>query len=236
MHPDRRFAWDDRDAMLSFVREVAFCTICVDGPFVVHAPVVVAAPDRIRFHLARANRAAATMDGARAVISCLGPDAYISPDWYGTADQVPTWNYVAVEAEGPLRRLEADELVQLLDDLGAENEVRLAPKPVWTRAKMSPTRFEGLLKAIVGYELTIEALRGTRKLGQNKKEAERAGAAEGLAPFNPEVAKLMRSSFPRFPGEWDHAKHGGGDLSDSARPPHRPSDGPPTLQKQGRIE
>ena len=105
---------------------------------------------------------------------------------------MPTWTYVAVEAEGPLRRLEPEELVTLLDDLGAAHEARLAPKPPWTRTKLSPERFQGLLKAIVGYELTIEALRGTRKLGQNKREAERAGAAEGLAPFNPELARLMR--------------------------------------------
>ena len=194
MHPDRRFAWDDREAMLGFVRDIAFCTVCVDGPALVHAPVIVDPPDRIRFHISRANRASAAMEGARAVVSCLGPDAYISPDWYGAPDQVPTWNYVAVEAEGPLRRLEVEELVQLLDDLSAENEARLAPKPAWTRAKMSPARFDGLLKAIVGYELTIEALRGTRKLGQNKRESERAGAAEGLVPFNPEVARLMRNA------------------------------------------
>jgi transcriptional regulator len=192
MHPDRRFAWDDRGEMLAFIADVAFCTICAGGPAVVHAPVIVAAPDRIRFHVSRANRAGAALDGGRALVSCLGPDAYISPDWYGTPDQVPTWNYLAVEAEGQLRRLDADELTALLDDLGAVHEARLAPKPAWTRAKLSPERFNGLLKAIVGYELTIEALRGTRKLGQNKREAERRGAAEGLAPWNPALAELMR--------------------------------------------
>jgi transcriptional regulator len=121
----------------------------------------------------------------------LGPDAYISPDWYGQEDQVPTWNYLAVEAEGPLRRLDEPELVALLDDLSAAHEARLAPKPAWTRAKMTPGRFEGMLKAIVGYELAIEALRGTRKLGQNKDDATLRAAAAGLAPFNPALAALM---------------------------------------------
>lgn len=191
MHPNRGFAWDDRDATLAFVADIAFCTICVDGPAVVHAPVIVAAPDRIRFHVSRGNRAAA-MDGKRAIVSCLGPDAYISPDWYGTPDQVPTWNYLAVEAEGPLRQLDEAELARLLDALSAAHEMRLEPKPAWTRAKMTPGRFEAMLKAIIGYELSIEALRGTRKLGQNKKEEERIGAADGLAPFSPELAALMR--------------------------------------------
>jgi transcriptional regulator len=194
MHPNRAFVWEDRDELLAFVADIAFCTICVAGPAVAHAPVIVAAPDRLRFHVARGNRAAAAMDGARALISCLGPDAYISPDWYGPPDQVPTWNYLAVEAEGPLRQLDRDELVELLDDLSAAHEARLAPKPPWTRAKLDPVRFDGLLKAIVGFELTIEALRGTRKLGQNKGAAERRGAADALAPFHPEMARLMRQA------------------------------------------
>lgn len=193
MHPNRAFEWRDREAMLTFVADIAFCMIAVDGPFVVHTPVIVDPPDRLRFHVANGNRAAKALQG-RAIISCLGPDAYISPDWYGTADQVPTWNYLAVEAEGPLRRLDESELATLLDDLSAAHEARLAPKPAWTRAKMTPGRFEAMLKAITGYELTIEALRGTRKLGQHKKPAERAGAADGLAPYHPALATLMREA------------------------------------------
>ena len=145
MHPNRLFAWQDREEMLAFVGEVAFCTICIDGPMVVHAPVVVAGPDRLRFHVSRANRAAAALDGARALVSCMGPDAYVSPDWYGTPDQVPTWNYLSVEADGPLRRLDEAELAGLLDDLSAAHEARLAPKPPWTRGKMTPGRFEAML-------------------------------------------------------------------------------------------
>jgi len=193
MHPNRAFAWDDEEAMLALVREVAFCTICVDGPFLVHAPVIVAEPGWIRFHLARGNRAAAALEGRRAILSCLGPDAYISPDWYGTADQVPTWNYLAVEAEGPLRRMDPEELALLLDDLSADHEGQLAPKPAWTRAKMTPGRFEAMLKAIVGFEMTVEDLRGTRKLGQHKTDAERDGAATGLAPIHPALAAMMRA-------------------------------------------
>jgi transcriptional regulator len=191
MHPNRVFAWGDREAMLAFIADTSFCTICVEGPALVHAPVVVAAPDRLLFHVSRGNRAAA-MEGKRAIVSCLGPDAYVSPDWYGSPDQVPTWNYLAVEAEGMLRRLDEPELAALLDALSAAHEARLAPKPAWTRAKMSSGRFEAMLKAIVGFELGIEALRGTRKLGQNKPEKERIAAAEGLAPFDPLMAALMR--------------------------------------------
>ncbi len=238
MHPNRAFAWADREEMLAFVADVSFATIAVDGPFMVHTPVVVAAPDRLRFHIARGNRAAQALDGARALASFLGPDTYISPDWYGTADQVPTWNYVSVEAEGPLRRLDTDELAALLDDLSALHEARLAPKPAWTRGKMAPGRFEGMLKAIIGYELTIEELRGTRKLGQHKSDAERAGAAAGLAPFDPVMAELMNISSPRFRGEGDHAQHGGGVTSgafeDTPPPPFGWSPSPANAGEENR--
>jgi transcriptional regulator len=190
MHPNRAFAWADEAAMLAFVADVAFCTVAAEGPLVVHAPVVVVPPDRIRFHVSRANRAA-ELDGKRAIVSCLGPEAYISPDWYGVADQVPTWNYLAVEAEGVLRRLDEAALAALLDDLSAAHEARLAPKPAWTRAKLSADRFETMLKAIIGYELVIEDLRGTRKLGQHRP-AQAAAAADSLAPTNPRLAGLMR--------------------------------------------
>ncbi|MEA3013092.1 MAG: transcriptional regulator [Sphingomonadales bacterium] len=197
MHPNRAFAWEDRDEMPAFVAGISFCTVAAEGPMVAHAPVVVAPPDRIRFHIARGNRA--KLDGRRAIVSCLGADAYVSPDWYGTPDQVPTWNYLAVEAEGPLRRLDEAELAALLDDLSAAHEARLAPKPLWTRAKMSPGRFAAMLKAITGYELLIDELRGTMKLGQHKSDAERKGAADGLTPFNPTLAALMRPDLKATP-------------------------------------
>lgn len=193
MHPDRTFHWTDEQAILAFVADVSLATICVDGPALVHAPVIVAAPDRLLFHVSRANPAVPRLEGARAIASVLGPDSYVSPDWYLTPDQVPTWNYIAVELEGPLRRLEEDALPALLDSLSDAHEARLAPKKIWTRGKMSPGRFDKMLKAIVGYELRIEALRGTRKLGQHKSSEDRARVAEALAALGRhEMAELSR--------------------------------------------
>jgi transcriptional regulator len=197
MHPNRSFHWQDRDAMLGFVADVSFAHIFAatpDGPRVAHAPVIVTREGNLRFHLARANALAKHLDGSTAIASLTGPEAYISPDWYGTDDQVPTWNYLAVEAEGRVHSLGETDLVALLDDLSAQHEARLLPKKPWTRAKMSPGRFDGMLKAITAFELRIEALRGTTKMGQNKSLAEMNGAAAGLeAAGRPSVAALMRA-------------------------------------------
>jgi len=194
MHPSSHFGWTDEAAMLDFLARQSIATIFVPGPFVVHAPIMVAGTNRLLFHVAKRNRAAPHLDGARALLSCLGPNAYVSPDHYGTPDQVPTWNYLSVEAEGPLRRLDEPELVGLLDDLSQKEEERLAPKPLWSRAKMTPGRFEAMLGAIDGFVLTIEALRGNRKLGQNKSETERLAVAAAIEPASSDLAEAMRGA------------------------------------------
>jgi transcriptional regulator len=193
MHPNRTFHWEDTAEMLAFLESVSFATICVDGPAVVHAPVVVDGAGRLLFHVSRGNAAVRRLDGARAIASFLGPDTYVSPDWYEAKDQVPTWNYVAVEVEGPLRRMEAEELPDLLDSLSALHEERLLPKRPWTRDKMPADRFEAMVKGIIGYELTVETLRGTRKLGQNKSADERVRVADALYQLGRvEVAEFHR--------------------------------------------
>ncbi|HWT13623.1 MAG TPA: FMN-binding negative transcriptional regulator [Allosphingosinicella sp.] len=184
MHPNRKFHIEDRDAMRDFVREQGFGLLVAPtagGLRAVHVPVLVEG-ERLRFHVAKGNLAhAALLAGCDALFVANGPHAYISPDWYGLEDRVPTWNYVAVELEGPVRALDRDSLIAFLDDVSAFQEARLAPKPVWRREKMSEGRFEGLLKAITGFELDIRAWRGTAKLDQDKPAHVRERLAAALA-------------------------------------------------------
>ncbi len=195
MHPDDAFAWTDRDGMLAFLARQSFSTLFAmmgDRAVIAHAPVILCG-DTLRFHLSRRNELANLDDGAPVALSCVGPEAYISPDWYGSDNQVPTWNYLAVECKGRVRRLGPADLPDMLDALGAVHEARLHPKPPWTRAKMDSGRFEALLRGIVGFEMDIESLRGTRKIGQNKTNAERARVATALDSVqNSDMATLMR--------------------------------------------
>lgn len=200
MHPAKPFQVDDRETLLTFLREHPFVTIAaaVRGrPFVAQAPVVIRELDfgevALDFHLSRGNALAPyVVQGFRAVALATGPDAYVSPDWYGSADQVPTWNYVSTEAEGLVAPLSDAEFVALLDDLSAQEEARLAPKKPWTREKMSPGRFETMMRGIIGCRLTVERLEGTFKLSQNKTDAERAGVVVALGDHP--VAGLMRDA------------------------------------------
>jgi len=198
MHASPLFRMADEAAVAAFVAARGFAMIAAahDGqPLIAQAPVLLDGR-RLRFHLARGNPVTAALrDGAAAVAVIPGADAYISPDWYGIDDQVPTWNYQSVEVEGPVAALDEAGLVRLLDDLSAHFEACLAPKPPWTRAKMTPGRFEAMLPAIVGFEMTARRLEGVTKLSQNKPQPAIAHAAAALAersdPGAAEIAGLM---------------------------------------------
>ncbi|EKD60726.1 MAG: Negative transcriptional regulator, partial [uncultured bacterium] len=131
-----------------------------------------------------------------ALIAVSGPDAYVSPDWYGVEDQVPTWNYVAVHLRGRLEPLPEDALRGHVDALSAEHEARLLPKTPWVSGKMSDGAMPRMLRMILPFRLQIAAVEGTWKLNQNKTDAVRAAAADQLAQQAEAgaqaIARLMR--------------------------------------------
>jgi transcriptional regulator len=187
MYVPGHFALLDIAAVHAFLRSNVFAMIVgqVGGAIqFAYAPVVLDAEPAplggVRFHLARANPFAAIEDGAPLKLSIMGPHAYVSPDWYASDGLVPTWNYVAVEGAGRVRRLSGAGLKRLLSDLSAQEERALAPKPPWTMARVPPERLEDLLSAIVGFELVLDTLEGKAKLSQNRMLADREGAIAGL--------------------------------------------------------
>ena len=127
MYRPGAFAVDDLSVLHGVIRQRVFATIAaiVRGSVTfAYAPVILDANNGarggVRFHLAIGNALAKLDDGARIAISMMGPDAYVSPDWYKSIVTVPTWNYIAVEGEGAVRRASREELRQLVVDLSAQ--------------------------------------------------------------------------------------------------------------------
>ena len=193
MHPSPLFRQHDEAALAALVaaHPLALIVGVVEGrPVAVHAPVLLQGRT-LRFHVSRANALApALVDGARVLAVVTGPQAYISPDWYGLDDQVPTWNYLSAEMEGSITVLDEASAAAMLDDLSDHFEAGLAPKPVWKRSKMSPGRFEALLRGIIACEVALDRFEGACKLGQHKPDAARAAVAEALGDH--ELAALSR--------------------------------------------
>jgi transcriptional regulator len=184
MHPNKAFRFEGEDAMRAFVSQHGFTHLFAATPaglMVAHVPLIAARDGHFRFHIARANRMTTHLDGGHVLASIAGPDGYISPDWYAEPlNQVPTWNYAAVEIEATCHALGEADLVAQTDELSRAHEERLAPKPVWTRDKVEPARLAAMYRAIQAFELRPTSWRGTRKLSQNKSQADRAGVIAAL--------------------------------------------------------
>lgn len=188
-----------REVLLAAIAARGFGTLISHGaqgiqlshiPFVLHE---AAGETYLLGHLARANPqwrdflpgpAGAAAPRAPAVAAFLLDDAYISPGWYPTKAQtgraVPTWNYVAVEARGEVELVEAPaELLALVDRLTDPHEAHRAEP--WRSADAPADFTAGLLRAIIGIRLHVRQLQGAWKLDQKKPDADRAGAARGLA-------------------------------------------------------
>jgi transcriptional regulator len=131
-------------------------------------------------HLARANPQWRCFDGKSPALAVfLGPHAYVSPRWYSGSRNVPTWDYVAVHAHGAPRILESRDAVR--DLLGRTMNFYESAFPEPRSLDSIPADYaEGLLDAIVAFELPITRIAGARKLSQNKGALDRAGVAEGL--------------------------------------------------------
>ena len=196
MHPNPAFRSDDRRLLEALVEEIGFGMIFAavpDGPRVAHTPFVSTGDGAIHFHLARSNALTAHLDGQTALALVNGPEGYVSPRWYADTEQVPTWNYVAVEIEGRVRRMDQEGLTALLEALTEREEARVTVGEPWTLAKMPQGKLRAMMTAIVGFELEVRAWRPTIKLSQNKPAAERERVAEGLDRQGSQaLAELMR--------------------------------------------
>jgi transcriptional regulator len=186
MYTPPAFAIANSERVKDLVEQYSFATIVgiIDGvPHVAYAPTLFLPGGqfgRVQFHLARTNPVTEIGDGAPLILSFLGPHAYISPRWYESPGQVPTWNYIAVEAVGRVHRLSSDELKSQLTLLAAQNERRVPGAEPWALSQLSNDRLEALLSAICGLEVELESLEGKRKLSQNRAAEDAAGAILGL--------------------------------------------------------
>lgn len=196
MHPNPLFRTEDRALMEALIAEVGFGMIFLtipDGPRVAHTPLLSTEDGTVQFHLARGNALTRHLDGATALITVNGPDGYISPRWYESRDTVPTWDYVALELEGRVRRMADEGLEALLHSFIAKHERRLAGEP-WRAEEASEARWASLFRGIAGFEMEVLAWRPTIKLSQKKTPAERATIAAGLdRAGSPALAQLIRT-------------------------------------------
>jgi transcriptional regulator len=207
----------DRAASLAFVAARGFGLVCAYGggkPLASSLPYCLEylkdGTPCVSFHVARGNALAGLAGGMSSCNSSIksqwllavnGADAYVSPHWYASPDQVPTWLYQAVHLCGPVRVMTGQELAAHLDALSARFESWLAPKPPWTTAELTAARREAMMQAIVGLVMTVEEIEGSFKLNQHKSDVDHAAITNALAlqadPGAQQLASTMRAMRPQ---------------------------------------
>jgi transcriptional regulator len=149
-------------------------------------------------HLAKANPQWNVNPNGEAMAIFMGPDAYVTPSWYATKQEtgkvVPTWNYVAVHAYGPVEFFHDAE--RLLDAVTRLTRLHEEPRASPWAVSDAPADFiAAQLRGIVGVRMPITRIEGKLKMSQNRPEADRRGVASGLAmserPSEREAANLI---------------------------------------------
>ena len=183
--PDH-FAARDRAAVARLLHDHPFATLITPGTpeaYIAHLPLVLVAgcePHGLLVgHFARANP---QWEHAAAVISTAvfhGPHAYVSPTWYEHPERmVPTWNYAAVHAHGPLEIItDAAETRGVLELMRQRFEG--SRRQQWQFA-MPERQRDAMVGAIVAFRMRIRRLDAKFKLSQNRSVTDRTRVVAAL--------------------------------------------------------
>ena len=149
-------------------------------------------------HVARANPHWGAAAAGDSLALFGGPEAYVSPSWYPSKQAhgsvVPTWNYVAVHAYGPVEFFDDPQRMLAIVTRLTEHHEAGRPAP-WAVSDAPENFIRAQLRGIVGLRMPITRLEGKRKLSQNRNAEDRAGVVAGLAasdrPGDRDVAAAM---------------------------------------------
>jgi transcriptional regulator len=209
MYLPAMFAEDRVETLHAAIRSAGLATLVTQtaqGLIASHVPMLLdpepAPYGTLLGHLARANPQALGAVGDGLAIF-QGPDAYVTPSWYATkratGKVVPTWNYVAIHARGPVTFFDdADKLLDIVTRL-TEREEANRPQP-WAVSDAPADFVHGMLRSIIGFALPIARLEGKWKMSQNRPAEDQAGVVAGLqAEGRTDVAALV-TEVARKPG------------------------------------
>jgi transcriptional regulator len=187
MYLPPQFNAKDRAHAAALVREYAFASLISNDdqglPFVTHLPLHLVEDGeqwKLLGHCAKPNPHWKYLQARpQAVVTFMGPHAYMSPKVYPDLARVPTWNYLAVHCVVTARIV--DELAAkdaLLKKLIGDHEPPYAQQ--W-RALGEEYQHK-MLAGIVAFELTVDKMECKLKVNQHRPEAYagmRAAYAQG---------------------------------------------------------
>lgn len=190
---------NDEQKLIEFMQAYNFATLISTSDSnmcATHLPFVIEKRGEkliLVCHMAKANPQWQVFTQNEVLVIFQGPHAYISPTHYEKQQNVPTWNYIAVHATGKTKIIsEPSEVISLM-----EKTINLFEKAFYEQWKsLSPEYVNGMLKAIVGFEIEVTKLEGKFKLSQNKTKNEQKNIVDSLGKnedtAQTEISKEMK--------------------------------------------
>lgn len=206
MYTPPAFREDDPQILRQIMREARLATLVTatdEGLMATPLPLILDDSEGehgvLYGHLAKANGQWKIPVIGEALVIFSGPDAYVTPSWYAAKQEhgkvVPTWNYVAVHAHGPVEFFEDED--RLFDAVSRLTNLHEQPREKPWAVTDAPDQFiRAQLKGIVGLRLPISRIEGKRKLSQNRPEADRNGVAAGLAESDRASDRTVANMIP----------------------------------------
>lgn len=161
-----------------------------------HVPVVTEFDNgklkAIRGHFAHRNpQVGHLVSNSQVTVIFGGPHAYITPLWYKSGRDVPTWNYCVVHVQGLLRLNNSFE--DICTNLKELTKVFENGPDAWDFELPSDLkRPEDLTAAIVAFSIVPEKIEAKFKLSQNRPMADRLSVIEGLGLRKDEMSLSLR--------------------------------------------
>jgi len=206
MYLPRLFTEQDELTLLEGIQHYPFATLVVARPnadnvpySIDHLPLIPSCDTDhtkitcLQGHLARHNPLVkelthtAVEEGPflQATAIFHGEQAYISPRWYPSKAQgkeaVPTWNYRVVHVHGTLSLVNDSAWLQHhVTELSHSFEQQLNQGQPWKMSDLSTEFLSGMLRGIVGVNLTVTSIEAKTKASQNRSLEDRNGVREGM--------------------------------------------------------
>lgn len=195
------FSQKDEARLKKLIKQNGFVTILSfpknEKPYINHLPIIFSnkpGEENILIgHMAKRNPQWMHFnENPESTIIVQGGQTYITPRWYKSGRDVPTWNYAVAHLHGKIELVEKfQSQVETLNQLSNFYE-SLSPKP-WEFELPDDLNNESALRsAIISFKFKIEKIEAKFKLSQNRSPEDKAGIIEGLLERKDDMSRLVR--------------------------------------------
>ncbi|OMH33992.1 FMN-binding negative transcriptional regulator [Motiliproteus sp. MSK22-1] len=188
----KHFSSNDKVAIEEVINKNPFATL-ISTPegqeaIVTHLQINRLKDGKFYGHFARANSHSNVSGPAKIIFS--GPHAYISPNWFISEHNVPTWNYGVVHLTGNIDFIDdPDRTWEILNELVSIYE---GPQG-WELPKEE--FYHKMTKALRVFEFQVTHIDAKFKYSQNKKQSDRQSIANKLREQGEDQVADMMDKF-----------------------------------------